>query len=243
MKLTRRVSMQHGRCTSFLMFHLHHIKDPITMFFSRNKDEPTERVLDSPSDLLAGDIITLKPRSILPAELRGKDLTVKKVQAYQYSEGYMPEFVLTSPENMTFTLMVEPEEEGEDLTFSRLISPAEVQQLFDLDNFSELFGDTAAHLNVLDSDFTKVFDGWIAEKYFQSIQNGNGYFYDDDRRKQTPSKYVDDASEELRFHECEGNPDRYSLNVEIWEDGATDVFLQLTVPSNVIELMWPHGKA
>ncbi len=207
-------------------------------WFKKSKDEV--RKLNHPRDLQKGDMLTFKPRSIVPKNLQEQTLTVEQVQAYQYSEGLVPEFVLRTTKGETFTAQIAEEEEGEYLILAKKLSHVQVVSVFKQDEFGEVFGDNFAQVTVNQGAVTEEIAPWIGEKYFQTVKEGVGFFYNEDRREKGVSDYVDD-SEELRFHECEGSPDHFSLNIEIWEDGSTDVYAELSLPLNVIEEMWPSS--
>ena len=202
-------------------------------------DEQKVRVLNHPADLQPSDFLTFKPFDPLPEDLQGATLTVKRVQAYQYSDGLMPEYVMETTDGRLYTMVISDEDGEEELTLSRKISGPEAEAIFGADNIGELWGDAPVRLAVLSMP-----DGlapWLASSYFQTIQEGVAYFFNSDRRQQGVSQYADDGSEELRYHECEGDPDHFGMSVEIWADGSTEFFLQISVPTNMIEEMWPNG--
>lgn len=208
-------------------------------FFKNSSKDQQVRQLNHVRELQAGDLITFKPRTILPQELQGETVTVSKVYAYQYSEGLVAEFALSlkSGETLTCTL----DENEEFLCLSKTIARETVGQLFNLDEFALLFGEEYATITTLHSNTTTELKEWLADEYHQTIKEAPAYFYNEDRRTKGVSAYQDDASEELRYYECEGVPSEYSLYIEVWEDGSTDVFIQKSVPLNVIEEMWPNG--
>lgn len=208
--------------------------------FKGKKTPPRE--LTHPKQLLPGDLLSFKPRSILPPELQGQTVTIQNVQSYQYSEGLAPEFEARLPSGESFHFMLE-EEGDEYLILSKEISREQVEHIFDMDQFAELFGDEFTPLTTHAANADEALRAWIAPHYTQTIKNATAYFYKADKRASGVSAYVedDDSSEELRYHECEGAPDDFSLNIEIWEDGTTNVFLQKAVPLNVIEEIWPNG--
>lgn len=211
--------------------------------FKKDKKDSPSRVLDHPKQLLAGDLLSLKDRSTLPDELQGQTLTVKKVQAYQYSENTLtPEFVLELPNGQTFTMMLDDEDGEEFITLSKALSRQEVGELFDLDAFAELFEEGFAELET-NQDAAAHHAGWVGDQYHQTIKSAIAYFYQTDQRNKSTSElaYEDDSSECL-YHECEGTPDHYSLTVEVWEDGDTDVYIQASFSLTVIEEMWPNAE-
>ncbi len=204
------------------------------------KKEDSSRELNHPQDLQVKDMITFKPRSIVPPSLQGQTLTVTAVSAYQYDDGLMPEFTLQLPSGERFNAACEKDSDGEWLTLAIELSQDEVLSIFDGEEFGEVFGENFARLVVNPAGSSPRLEGWLAKEYRQSIKEAVGFYYEEDRREKGVSQYVDDA-EELRYHECEGSPDDYCLSVEIWEDGSTDVYALVSVPLNVIDEMWPRG--
>ncbi|PCK10055.1 MAG: hypothetical protein COA42_00185 [Alteromonadaceae bacterium] len=206
-------------------------------FFNKKKERA--RRLEHPRDLRVGDILELKPRSILPEELQGASLTVKSVCAYEYSDGLVTEFALIAESAKQYSMSFESGDDGDELCFSHKLSHQQVLQCFDEDSFGGLWSDE--HVSFDSRQPEGALGDWIAKGYRQTVKEATAYFYDKDKRGSAVSEYLDKDAQELRYHECEGEPDQFSLNVEIWEDGETDVFALVSVPLNVIEEMWPNG--
>ncbi|MFT5421605.1 MAG: hypothetical protein ACI9D5_002363 [Candidatus Endobugula sp.] len=207
----------------------------------KKKETVKKRTLNHLGEIEKSDLITFKSRSILPAAIQDQTLTIKAVQAYQYDDGLAPEFVLQLPNGNSFTAMCS--DEGEDtITLSKQLSHEQITTLFSADELGEIFtNENSATLTVLSEHIYSDLEGWLADSYFRTIHNAGGYFYSEDRRSVGASEYADDGSEELRYHECQGAPNHFSMSIEIWDDGSTDIFVQVTLPHNVIAEMWPHG--
>ena len=207
-------------------------------WFGKSDDSGT-RVLNHPSDLQPSDFLTFKPFDPLPEDLQGATVSVKRVQAYQYSDGLTPEYVLETTDGRLYTMVIDDEDGEEELTLSRKISGSEAEAIFGGDNIGELWAEGPTRLAA--NHKPEGLASWLGDSYFQNVQEGVAYYFKDDRRRTGVSQYADDGSEELRYHECEGEPDHFGFSVEIWEDGSTEFFLQLSVPTNMIEEMWPNG--
>lgn len=210
------------------------------MFKNLFKKKKQARDLTTPRQLMAGDILEFKPRSSLPKDLQGASLTVKKIQAYQYSDGLYTEFVLETLSGSIITMMCSPEEEEDSLYLSRELKKGEVEALFNRDELAELWEDGSASINV-NKDAIAELSPWLAGKYHQQISSATAYFFSSDQREKEASSF-EDGSEQLQYHECEGSEDQFSLTVEIWEDGSTDFYAQITVPFNIIAEMWPNAS-
>jgi len=81
----------------------------------------------------------------------------------------------------------------------------------------------------------------LADNYQQEVKNSEGYFYSRDCGDELPSTHQDDDGQEFHFHECSAlNDDNHALSVQVWGDGETDVFLEVSTPLDVIADMLPY---
>ena len=128
-----------------------------------------------------------------------------------------------------------------ELTLSRDIPRGDVLKLFDEAAFAALWEDGFADLEVVSA--LPKYEGWLATRYSQVKKWTEGYYHDRDCRGEDLSRYRDDDAEELRSHECEDATGRFGLTVEVWADGDTDVSLDVNVPPDVIESMWPGDSS
>ena len=201
----------------------------------------SQRTLDSPAELQAGDIIVLKERRSLPPELQGQQLEVSAVGTYQYSSSVDKEFTLRTMDSKTYYMSVDDNDGDPILCFTLKIPRQSVLDIFDGDEFSLLWEADFPSLTV--KSRPEEYSNWLTESYQQIIKNEEGYFYNRDCVEKSPSTRLDDDGEELRYHECEGVPDdNFGLSVEVWGDGETDVFLEIYTPIDVVDELWPHAE-
>ncbi len=208
--------------------------------FGKNKQKG-RRSLTTPGELLAGDIVVLKERRSLPGELQGQQLEVTQVGTYQYPGSVKKELTLRSVDNRIYYLAINDDNDAPSLNFSIKIPRKIVLSIFDEEQFAQLWDPEFTTLQV--ADRLNEYTDWLSDDYKQEVIEGEGYYYDRDCSGDPPSEYQDDDGEEFRWHECTSMLDNnYSLSVEIWEDGDTEVFLELITPADVIAEMWPHGN-
>ncbi len=200
------------------------------------KSAPDGRALQGIADLALGDLITFKHRLALPPSVQGQTFEVAKVCTYQYEDGLYPQLALDGAEAGRIFLSFKQSDPTE-LTLSHDVPRKDVLALFEEAAFSALWDDDFADLNVVEK--LAAYDGWLGESYAQTKKWAEGYFYDRDCRGEDVSAYQDDDSEELRYHECEDSSGQFALSVEVWGDGDTDVSLDVSCPTDVIESMWP----
>lgn len=207
-------------------------------FFKGKKD--SVRILNGPEQLGVGDIVVLKERLSLPPELQGQQLEVTGVGTYQYASSVEKELTLRTADSVTYHMSVDDNDGDPMLCFSKKLSRKKVLQVFDQDEFALLWEPEFANLDVqLTPDDLA---SWLTDGYHQIIKDEEAYYYNRDCGDKPPSQRVDDDGEELLYHECEGDPDsNYSLTVEVYGDGETEVMLCLSVPIDVIDELWPHG--
>ncbi|MBL4583330.1 MAG: hypothetical protein JKX83_01820 [Pseudomonadales bacterium] len=204
-------------------------------FFSGKKDQ--RPALESVNQLQPGDIILFKYRESLPPELREKQFEVNKIGTYEYSSGTSKEVVLKDDSDNIYFMALEENDGEQHLCLGKKISRQQVYSLFNEETFAQLW--TEQWVDLESQEQPQALNGWLARRYSQTIKDQKAYYYARDCHGTDLSQAED--GEELRFHECEGDDDHYGLNIEINDDGSTDVFLQVYCPADVIAEMWPHG--
>lgn len=209
-------------------------------FFKKifNKEKQTQRKLTHVNQLLVGDIIVLTDSFALPQALRGQQFQVNAVNSYEYEHNTQTEWTLQGSNELALFLSLEIDDTTE-LKFSLKIERNDVETLFDLDNFSEIFDEPGqAFLNrQSDNDTTST---WSSEQYQQSTFAKVGYFHRKDHRSENISAYEGEGSgEQLELYALYNQDQSKGLDVEVWQDGDTDVFLTLFRPLTDIIDMYP----
>jgi len=206
--------------------------------FSRNKPA-NERQLDCPSQLLVGDMLSLKYRDSLPQVLREQSLEVVKVATYEFASGSSKEVVLKDAHSQLYFMGIDNEDGKLSLCFARKITRQQLFAFIDEDSFAQLWSQNWPELSV-ENPPSELAD-WLSPRYQQSIKEQEAYYYDRDCQGEDLAAAED--GEELRIHECEGSDDHYGLGVEVSEDGSMEIFLQIYCAVDVIEQMWPRNTA
>ena len=203
----------------------------------KEKDTGPARVISSPDQLNVNDIIVFKYRTELPKSLREQSLTVVSICGYEYESGVNKEISLKDQHGNIIYMSFENEDGKQTICLSLKIPREKVLTLFNEDVFSDLFEDVQVELDVQQD--VPEYEGWYAPKYIQIIKNATAYFYDRDPGKENLTEAND--GKELIYHECESPDENFGVNVEVWSDGDTDVFLQVYIDGGVIEEMYPHA--
>ena len=217
--------------------------------FSKQKTSEL-RSLDDPRNLARGDMIVLKEDYGLPTMLRGKEFQVSHVGTYQFQYRHYSECTLKGDGPSIFLSI--DEIDGEEMAnFSLKIEREQVEQLFDMDEFADIFavaspndaetneGETGSAILHLKNTPTTL-SGWVSDLYRQQDFGERGYYYDRSFGSMGPPK-TKGQGEPFEYYSLLSDDERYGIEIEVWEDGATDVFLSLYRPmTDIVELFPAH---
>ena len=190
-------------------------------------------------DLRTGDLLTFKHRLSLPPAVQGQTFEVSAIGTYQYADGLYPQLTLDGADSHRLYLSFKAGAGGE-LTLSRSLPRRDVLAIFDEDAFAALWDDDFAELAL--QARPDAYQGWLGERYTQTRKWVEGYFFERDCRGESLSAHADDDGCELRCHECEDPSGRFGLSVEIWQDGETEVSLDVVCAADVIDALWPGER-
>jgi hypothetical protein len=213
-------------------------------FFTRmfNKSANEQRKLSSASDLKINDIIVLSDSFALPEKLRGQQFQVTAVNSYEFEQNTQTEWQLKNNQNDSIYLTLDVDDEVY-LKFSLEIEQNDVEQLFGVDEFAIVFDENSYENNPAflarqqDSELTKQ---WTSEQYQQSVFAQVGYFHRKDHRSENLSAYQGkDSGEQFELYQLLDQEQSRGIDIEVWDDGDTDVFLTLYRPLSDIVNMYP----
>jgi hypothetical protein len=211
--------------------------------FSKGKKKPPRR-LSSVNDLNKGDIIVLTDSFGLPESLRKQEFQISAVNSYEYKTVTETEWVLTGSNHSEIFLSLEVDDTPY-LKFSLKISREDVEHLFNLDEFANLFDNSDENSNTGQAFLTRQADTeltsqWSSPEYQQSIYAKVGYFHRKDHRSENLSPYQGkESGEHFELYQLLDKEEDKAVEVEVWEDGDTDVFLCLFRPLTDIVDMYP----
>ncbi|HFE37549.1 MAG TPA: hypothetical protein ENK06_03885 [Gammaproteobacteria bacterium] len=210
------------------------MKNLFKAIFSQD-DKPETRRLTHPRELTTGDIIKFQ---YLPQnELSNKQFEISNINTYDFEDRKLTEFVLRgdTPEMIYLTV----DETGDEafLSVSRKISRADVEQLFDLDEFAELF-DSEDHTQLNRQNEPEHLKSWTTAHYQQEIYAEVGYFHKGDfRASGVPED--EDAGDEFEYYLAIDSTRTFVIEAEVYDGGETDVIVTIRRPITDIEEMWP----
>lgn len=203
-----------------------------------NKNKPEQRKLTQVNQLLVGDIIVLTDSFALPETLRNQQLQVTAVNSYEYEQSTQSEWTLQGNNALLLFLSLDVDDATE-LKFGLKIAPEDVETLFDLDNFSAIFDEPGEAFLERKTD-NNLTTSWSSEQYQQSTFAKVGYFHRKDHRSENISTYEGkDSGEQFELYALYNEDQSKGIDIEVWQDGDTDVFLTLFRPLTDIIDMYP----
>jgi len=198
------------------------------------------RTLTTPNELQINDIFTFSDSFALPQAIRKQQLQVIAVETLEFKHEHYAQLVgQGSAAQLVYVSF--PENPKKLIKFSLLLSRNEVQELFDLDDFAEIF---EAPGNTRLKPLTKTHDyaDMLAEQYIQQNFMTTGYKHQDDYRGQIPPQYNEEKhGREFEYYSLSGGNEERFIDVFIFENGETDVYLSFLRPANEITELWIKG--
>lgn len=217
------------------------MKSFVKALWSRTKKDPESRQLDHPRDLLEGDLVNITDSYALPAQLRGGSFKVVAVATYQFEYEFETNFSLEGQDDCRLDLLIEKEDGRERAALSLSISRDVVEQLFDVDQFAEIFDEELQTVLELQQEPEEL-AGWTAPTYRQQSCAERGYYYQQDYRGSTPPD-EEGEGEPFEYYSMVSDDGNYAVEIEVWDGGETDVVLTIYRPLSDIKELWPGRPA
>lgn len=208
--------------------------------FAKKKLTPS-RVLEKPQQLQNGDIFCFSDSFALPEIMRKQQLQVNEVNTVEFSHEYYARLITQGTQNQLVYISF-PKNPHHFIKCSLLLNRAEVDMLFDLDEFSDIFDAPGkARLRPLTKDH--AYGDILATEYIQQDFETSGYIHQSDYRHSKPPQYTDEEhGREFQYFSLEGDQGLRLIDIFIFENGDTDVYLSSLRPSNDITELWIKGE-
>jgi|TARA_Y100000310_G_scaffold341815_1_gene442279 hypothetical protein len=216
------------------------MKSFVKALWSRTKKDPESRQLDHVRDLLEGDLVNISDSYALPAQIRASSFKVVAVSTYQFEYEFETSFSLEGQDDYRIELLVEKEDGRERAAFSLSIDRDVVEQLFDLDQFSEVFDEDAQPVLELQQEPDDL-AGWTAPLYRRQSCAERGYYYEQDYRGSSPPD-EEGEGEPFDYYGLVSDDGDHAVDIEVWDTGETDVVLTIYRPISDIKELWPGRK-
>lgn len=204
--------------------------------FSTQKPEPT-RKLTQPSELQVKDIFTFDDSFSLPEVMRKQQFRVSEINTIEFKyDQYASIIGEGASEHLVYLRF--PKKLNKQVQLSLLLARNEVEQLFDLNAFADVFNDSGStHLIPLTT--SHPYADMVADEYIQQNFMSTGYFHTQDYRNSQPPQFTEDEhGREFEFYSLTGAKEHRSVDIFIFENGDTEVYLSSIRPVNEISELW-----
>ena len=205
--------------------------------FFKKKTAPVKQ-LEHPKELKKGDMMQMIDSFALPPELKGQTLHVIDINTYQYEYENETEFVVKGDSGTSLFVTIENDDGEEYVNFNLKIRRKDVEKLFDMDQFADIF-DSEELTEITRIGDIEKFSRWTTDKYIQDGHPSTAYYYNKDYRGKTVPKHVEEGGEPCECISLIDSSDSFAVNIEVWDDGETDVFLCLRRPLTDVEDLFP----
>ena len=192
------------------------------------------RSLTSPEQLQIGDIVTFQ--LLDQPELSGKRFQVTAVTTLDFEHNVYPVFALQgeNPDALIF-LSVHTKGGISTLAIRKKITHDEVDGIFGLDNFADVFEEGSLTLKANPIDSLK---SWLAPSYYKAVDCRSGYHHIGDYRTEALPEYEDD-SPGIDYYQLLDNSEKFAVEIEVGDEDESDVYVTITTPLAAIAEMWP----
>ncbi|MFT5850590.1 MAG: hypothetical protein ACI87J_000538 [Colwellia sp.] len=202
------------------------------------KKKEDERQVNSAEELKIKDIIVLTDSFALPESLRKQQFQVSAINCYEFENNTQTEWVLQGANNLELYLTIESDDKIY-LKFALKIQHQDIESLFDLDEFATVFDEPGEAFLERKSD-SLLTSGWSSPQYQQQVFAKVGYFHRRDNRSESLSAYEgNEAGEQFELYSLLDEEQSRGIDIEVWQDGDTDLFITLYRPTSDIIDIFP----
>jgi hypothetical protein len=202
------------------------------------KKQEDERQVNSADELKIKDIIVLTDSFALPEALRTQQFQVSAINCYEFESNTQTEWVLQGENNLELYLTIEKDDQT-FLKFALKIQHEDIESLFDLDEFATVFDEPGEAFLERKSD-SSLTSGWSSSQYQQQVFSKVGYFHRKDNRTESLSAYEgNESGEQFELYSLLDEEQSRGIDIEVWQEGDTDLFITLYRPTSDIVDIFP----
>jgi hypothetical protein len=202
------------------------------------KKQADERQVNSAEELKIKDIIVLTDSFALPEALRTQQFQVSAINCYEFESNTQTEWVLQGDNNLELYLTIEKDDQTY-LKFALKIQHQDIESLFDLDEFATVFDEPGEAFLERKAD-SSLTSGWSSSQYQQQVFSKVGYFHRKDNRTESLSAYEgNEAGEQFELYSLLDEEQSRGIDIEVWQEGDTDLFITLYRPTSDIVDIFP----
>lgn len=208
-------------------------------FFHKQPPVPT-RTLNEPKQLLQSDIFCFSDSFALPETMRKQQFQVNTITTIEFKHQHYVQLIAQGGGDKLAYISF-PKDHKNRIKCSLLLSREEVENIFDLDIFSEIFEPPGqARLSPIKTQHP--YADMLANEYIQQDFSTSGYLHQADYRDMKPPQFSDqDHGQEFEYYALKDSQEERFVEIFIFENGDTDVYLSALRPANDIAELWIKG--
>lgn len=204
--------------------------------FKKSAPEKPVRSLDHASKLILGDILEFSDSFTLPNDIRKQKFEIIAIETFEFEHQHYPRFKLQGNLDGYLWLSL-PGDNNNSFHISLEINRDEVEQLFDLDEFADIFDDGFSEIT---SQQAVSIGDWHADKYFQRDLATVAFHHREDLRETPPSKYNEDSNgRRFEYYHLHDSKEQKLVDIIVTDNGETDVYLTMQLANDAIAGFWP----
>lgn len=208
--------------------------------FAKKKALPS-RTLNHPNQLQLNDIFKFGDSFALPVAMRKHQLQVIDIKSIEFKHEHYAE-IIAQGSDAHLVYVSFPTNPQKLVKFSLLLNRSEVESLFDLDDFAEIF-EQPGNARFKPLSGSHDYADMVAQEYIQQNFMTTGYMHQQDfRGSKPPQDSQQQHGREFEFYSLEGDQGKRSIDIYIFENGDTDVYLSFLRPANDIAELWIKGE-
>jgi len=209
--------------------------------FNKSAPAPT-RTLTQPNQLQAGDIFCFGDSFSLPEAMRKQQLQVTEINTIEFQHAHYAQ-IIGQGSNDKLTYISFPKNPKQLIKCSLQLTRADVEALFDMDAFAEIF-EAPGRARLTPITQQHAYASMVADEYIQQDYATSGYFHQADYRHSQPPQFSDQAQgREFEYFSLEGDQGLRVIDIFVFENGDTDIYLSRLHPANDIAELWIKGDA
>ncbi|MCE2573508.1 hypothetical protein [Motilimonas eburnea] len=212
-------------------------------FFKKLFAKPAAKVgreLTHPYQLQRGDLLKMSDSFGLADFFRNQQFEVTDIQTQEFQYRQQTQLTCQGAQRDPVFILLD-EKNKNTIKLTALLKRADVESLFDMDDFAEIFEPPGkAKLTPLSQD-TK-WQAFLANNYLQQDYATVGYWHDTDYRGTKPPAYTDEQhGRQFEYFSLFGEQEQRWIEIYVFENGDTDIYLSIEKPISDITELWPKG--
>jgi len=212
-------------------------------FFKKFFGKPAEKVgreLNRPHQLQIGDLLKMSDSFGLAESFRKQQFEVVEIHTQEFQYRQQAQLICQGAAREPVFILLD-DKDKQHITLSVLLRRADVESLFDMDAFAEIFDEPGkARLTPLTQ--TSQWQAFLANNYVQQDYATIGYYHQQDYRGTKPPAFTDQShGRQFEYFSLFGENEQRWIEIYVFENGDTDIYLSIKRPITDIAELWPKG--